>query len=151
MTKQDFIERLRRYLSGTLDHRQVNEHIRYYTEYIEAQIRQGRTEEEVMAALGDPRLIARTLTEVEEADGRNNGFREEFIEEEEQPDPRSHKLHFKGKTLQIPKWVFNVILGLVAFVIVVLVFTVISWLLPYVLLIFGVIMVYRFLRKTFKW
>ena len=36
-------------------------HIRYYEDYIQSQVRNGRTEKEVLEELGDPRLIARTL------------------------------------------------------------------------------------------
>ena len=51
MTKREFLEGLRKYLSGSLDYRKVNEHLKYYTEYIDGQIRMGRTQEEVLLKL----------------------------------------------------------------------------------------------------
>lgn len=149
MTKQDFLEGLRRYLTGSLDYRQVNEHLRYYTEYIDSQLRQGRSEEEVMAELGDPRLIAKTLTEMEGADTLNGEYREEYIEDEEQANPHDHYVHFNGKTLRIPGWLFSILLCLLVFCVLTVVFTVISWLLPYLLVIFGCVMLYRFFRRNF--
>lgn len=74
MTKREYIEKLRIALSGKASPRQVAENMRYYEDYINVEIRKGRSEEEVLAALGDPRLIARTIAE---AHGRENGgFRE---------------------------------------------------------------------------
>ncbi|MBQ9991068.1 MAG: DUF1700 domain-containing protein [Lachnospiraceae bacterium] len=148
MTKQDFLEGLRRYLSGSLDYRQVNEHLRYYTEYIDSQLRQGKTEEEVMAGLGDPRLIAKTLTEMEGADTVSGEYREEYIEDEAEPNPNDHYVHFNGKTLRVPGWLFSLLLCLVVFCVLTVVFTVISWFLPYLLVIFGCVMLYRFFRRN---
>lgn len=63
MTKQDFMERLRLALNGKVSSRQLTENLDYYDNYINTEIRKGRSEEEVMAQLGDPRLIARTIVE----------------------------------------------------------------------------------------
>ena len=66
MTKQDFLDGLRRSLSAGLETEQINEHIRYYSDYIDSQIRKGIAEEEVMASLGEPRWIAKTILGMEE-------------------------------------------------------------------------------------
>lgn len=63
MTKQEFLEKLRVSLNGKVAANQVEEHVRYYEDYINVEIRKGRDEEEVMAALGEPRLIAKTIVE----------------------------------------------------------------------------------------
>lgn len=63
MTKQDFMERLRLALNGKVGSRQLTENLDYYNNYINTEIRKGRSEEEVLAGLGDPRLIARTIVE----------------------------------------------------------------------------------------
>lgn len=62
MTRQEFTEQLRIALQGTIPQQQVNEHLRYYDNYIMEEARKGQTEEQVVAALGDPRLIAKTLS-----------------------------------------------------------------------------------------
>ena len=59
MNKQDFIDRLRMALNGRVSPGLVMDNVNYYEDYINTEIRKGRTEEEVLESLGDPRLIAR--------------------------------------------------------------------------------------------
>ncbi len=61
MGKQEFIDRLKVALNGSLASSTVAEHVRYYDDYIRAEMQKGKSEEAVMASLGDPRLIARTI------------------------------------------------------------------------------------------
>lgn len=61
MNKQDFIDRLRMALNGRVSPGLVMDNVNYYEDYINTEIRKGRTEEEVLESLGDPRLIARTI------------------------------------------------------------------------------------------
>ena len=63
MGRQDFIEGLRRALNGNVSPALVTDNLNYYNEYINSEIRKGRSEKEVLEALGDPRLIARTIIE----------------------------------------------------------------------------------------
>ena len=72
MERQDFIEGLRRALNGNVSPALVADNLNYYNEYISSEVRKGRSEEEVLEALGDPRLIARTIIEtntLEEGEG----------------------------------------------------------------------------------
>ena len=61
MGRQEFIDRLKAALNGSLASSTVAEHVRYYDDYIRAEMQKGKSEEAVMASLGDPRLIARTI------------------------------------------------------------------------------------------
>ncbi len=61
MTKFEFADILRSTLSVKLSSSEVEEHVRYYNEYIDGRIRMGESEEDVLASLGDPRLLARTI------------------------------------------------------------------------------------------
>ena len=58
MNKKEFIDGLRRSLSSINDYSFVNDTISYYENYIDSQMRMGKSEQEVMEELGDPRLIA---------------------------------------------------------------------------------------------
>lgn len=79
MTKQEFLDRLRMSLHGKILPGQVVENLQYYEDYINTEIRKGTAEEEVLAKLGDPRLLARTIVETqsgqsaEYANGRRYG------------------------------------------------------------------------------
>ncbi|MCD7837040.1 MAG: DUF1700 domain-containing protein [Lachnospiraceae bacterium] len=61
MTKKEFIDKLRAALNGRIPTAKVTENVNYYEDYINTEIRKGRTEQEVLASLGEPRLIAKTI------------------------------------------------------------------------------------------
>lgn len=61
MNKNEFLEGLREALSRNVPPAVVQEQLQYYGDYIRTEVQNGRSEEEVMAELGDPRLIARTI------------------------------------------------------------------------------------------
>lgn len=66
MTKQEFLETLGRILNRELSEQEVAENIRYYDNYITQEVRNGKIEAEVLSSLGDPRLIARTILQVDQ-------------------------------------------------------------------------------------
>lgn len=136
MNKQEFIEQLRRSLSPINDYAFVNDTIAYYENYIESQIRMGKTEHEVMQDLGDPRLIAKSIqatrTDETNADNRNEyrTYREETTK-----DKVAHTLlNLNGRTINIPSWLLKILTILVIIVVVWLVFTILSWLAPFIIL-----------------
>ena len=61
MGKIEFLRILQASLAGKVSAKIVNENVSYYEDYINTQIRMGRTEEAIMDQLGDPRLIAKTI------------------------------------------------------------------------------------------
>lgn len=66
-TKQEFIDGLRRALTGRISQEEIEEHIRYYEDYITAETRIKGTEQEVLNALGNPKLIAMSICAADEA------------------------------------------------------------------------------------
>ncbi len=65
MTKKEFLTQLQRSLGGKIESAKIAEHTAYYEEYIEIQVRKGRTEEQVVEALGAPELIAKSIWNAE--------------------------------------------------------------------------------------
>lgn len=146
MSKQEFLDGLRRSLSGGMEAHEINEHINYYSDYIDSQIRMGVSEEEVMASLGEPRLIAKTLLGMEGGET----VTEEYVEEEGAHDANYRYLNINGKTLKIPGWLFTILVCVVSFCVLTLVFALMTRLLPYFFLIIFGVMVYRFVRNIFR-
>lgn len=66
MSRQEFLQRLRDTLTGEVPGGVVEENIRYYEEYIRGEVLKGSSEEAVTEAIGDPRLIAKTIIEASE-------------------------------------------------------------------------------------
>lgn len=61
MSKNEFIQGLETALSGNVPPETVRENLIYYRDYIRTELEKGRTEQDIMDELGDPRLIARTI------------------------------------------------------------------------------------------
>ena len=61
MNRQEFLRILRETLQSRLTPQETEQHVEYYRTYIEEEIREGKTEMEILDVLGDPRLIARTI------------------------------------------------------------------------------------------
>ena len=59
--KEDFLRQIRISLSGKVSPEIIEESVRYYDDYIMMQVRKGQSEEEVLASLGDPRLLAKSI------------------------------------------------------------------------------------------
>lgn len=65
MNKYDFITSLQRHLTGKVSAEKLQELTDYYNHYIDREIRKGKSEEEVLASLGDPRLLAKSIVDAE--------------------------------------------------------------------------------------
>ena len=146
MTKQEFLDGLRRSLVSGLEASEVNEHINYYSQYIDSQIRMGMSEEEVMSSLGEPRLIAKTLLGMEDMET----VTEEYVEDEGVKDANYRYFNFNGKTIKIPGWLFTILVCVISFFVLTFVFALLTRLLPFFFMIMFGIMVYRFVRNIFR-
>ncbi|MCR4955513.1 MAG: DUF1700 domain-containing protein [Lachnospiraceae bacterium] len=77
MTRQEFIAELRNALQGQVSAATISDSVQYYESYIMQESRKGRTEEEVIEELGNPRLIAKTIIsshEGEDIDDSNRSY-----------------------------------------------------------------------------
>ena len=61
MTKKDFLTVLQEALSEELNGAQVSEQMNYYRRYFDEQTAAGRSEAQILEALGDARMIARNI------------------------------------------------------------------------------------------
>ena len=150
MNKQEFLERLRQALNGRVAPNVVTENINYYEDYINMEIRKGRSEEEVLAQLGDPRLIARTIVETNGGSQIQDGGRSTdsgrsnsggYYERGAGGNTDSY-----GRGFRIPGWMILIVLLVVVVLVVSFVFSVVSAVLPVLLPILAVL----FLVKLFR-
>ena len=77
-TKQEFIDGLRRALTGKISQSEVEEHIKYYEDYITAETRKNRSEKAVLDALGSPSLIAMSICAADAAEERVKGVNDPY-------------------------------------------------------------------------
>lgn len=106
MSRSEFLQRLRETLTGEVPGNVVEENIRYYDDYIRSEAAGGQTEEAVISAIGDPRLIARTIIDVSENAGEESRGRSPFgsfkeqgrtVYEEDDKTPRGFRFMGMGK------------------------------------------------------
>ncbi len=121
MNKYEFITNLQRHLTGKVSSEKLQELTAYYNDYIDSQIRKGRTEEEVLRELGDPRLLAKSIVETE--GGREGGgIKSKTVYEEGGQEEEK----WNGRSFRVNRIVFRVVLLLVLFGILYIVFGVIG-------------------------
>ena len=61
MKRSEFLNELKEKLSFELPERMVRENVEYYDRYIKDEVKNGRSESEVLEDLGSPQLIARSV------------------------------------------------------------------------------------------
>ena len=164
MSKQEFMENLRLALNGRVSPGVVTENLNYYNDYINMEVRKGRTEEEVLASLGDPRLIARTIVQTHgggndptsrvTADGGSytgqggNHSGQSFNRNASQSYDSYGQNNGStgGHRFRIPGWLILILILVVVVLILGVVFSVLSFLLPVLLPLLVVV----FLVKLFR-
>ena len=132
------MEKLRLALNGRVSSEILKENMQFYEDYINVEIRKGRTEEEVMEGMGDPRLIARTIAET-------SGSTKSALQEERGGEGRSLPLVFR-----LPLWVWLLAVLLILAVILSVVFSVISMVLPVLIPILLVLLLVKVFRDWFN-
>ncbi len=79
MTKREFLVQLQEALQDRISSRQVQENLEYYEHYIIEETGKGKTEEEVLRVLGDPWILARTITDASDGTDRETVYEAEGI------------------------------------------------------------------------
>ena len=148
MNKKEFLDILYNQLSGQMPEGNVAAHVQYYRNYIEEEQRKGRSEDDILNELGDPHLIARTLLDTEAAASGNPQTAEYYSEsyndhssgyngyansDSEHGKVKQHSFH-----LDLTTWYGKLAVTLIAIVVIILLCTVLSVLIP-VMVIFGIV------------
>ena len=155
MTKQEFIEELRVALTGRIPSTSVTDNVNYYEEYIDTEIQKGRPVEDVFASLGDPRLIAKTIiqtsgrngntaqsTEYQRSAYQESGYRDASGQNTYQNTDYVSNRH----GLAIPGWLAGILALLIVIVVVSILFSVLSFLMPVILVMAAVIFMVKLFR-----
>ena len=134
MGKQEFLDKLRLALNGRVTVETLSDTLTYYEDYINTEVRKGRSEEEVMNSLGDPRLIARTIIET-----KGKEFSEPSQEYERDGEAEGHRL-------AVPGWVWMIVILVVVVIVLSVVFKILAALFPFILVILAVSFLVKFFR-----
>lgn len=145
MDRTEFIDRLQRALSGGVNSSQVAENVRYYREYIDVEIRKGRSEEEVLGSLGDPRLLARSIIEANKRAGVIEGTNQNY--DEEMTGDADRKRMDISRIVRMPVWLAVLIAVVVVLLIIGVVFSLISVLAPVMIPVLIVLLVVNYVKS----
>lgn len=147
MTRTEFLEQLRQALQGNLNQALVNEHLQYYENYIIEESRKGRSEQEVVDSLGNPRLIAHTLIETSEHVGYayDEAYYEESSRENSKGQKRVHvefsqdgKWNLRYGRFKLNSWYGILLIAVIFLVVIIIVGHLLIFLLPVILAALGV-------------
>lgn len=177
MTKQEFLDSLRAALSSRVSTRAVAENISFYEDYINTQVRMGKSEAQVIEELGDPRLLARSIAEAEKRAGTGSEQEAEYRTADSGYRYESGRQgtydrgtydhgtydHWAGqsgaygygynagrqggKGYRVPLWLVICIVLLVVVLVLSLVFSVLSFLAPVLIPVMLVILTVRLFRR----
>ena len=158
MNRNEFIDKLQRTLAGGLNCNQVADNVRYYQDYIDTEIRKGRSEADVLAGLGDPRLLAKSIIEANKHagvnEGTNRGYDEEMTadssygSENRREDAYYDTTSGNGRVFRVPGWLILLIVTVVVILIMGVAFSLISVLAPIIIPILIVILLIRIFRDN---
>lgn len=122
MNQEEFIQVLRETLTGEISSQELESNINYYRTYIIEEIRIGKTEEEVLDALGEPRLIARTIINTQGfADQRTEqaGWRQEDSRQQSDHYNEQDGGHSYRRSSGSSGWLFRILVILIPILIIV--------------------------------
>lgn len=122
MNKNEFLDALSRALTGKVSANEVSQHIAYYRDYIDKQIRLGKSEEEIINELGDPRLLVKSIVNAENAASEIHGWgskTSEYTYEATDDDSEQTTYQSNRNTPKVIPW-WLVILVIIVIVIAIL-------------------------------
>lgn len=148
MNKEEFIEKLQRALAGGLNSGLVAENVRYYQDYIDTEMRKGRGEEEVLAQLGDPRLLAKSIIEANKHAGENYGTNREYDEEvaDNTQDWQADDEQPRVKRIMLPGWLIMLIATVIVVVVIGLAFSLLYLFAPVIIGILIVVLIVKIIQ-----
>lgn len=123
MSKKEFIDKLKKSLTGSIHEADVASNLEYYSDYIDSEVRKGKTEEEVIKDLGSPNLIAKTIITTNRYGGSRYVNRGSSYNNESESERQSQE-EFKPKGFGLNNWITRIIaLIIFAAIVVVLIGT----------------------------
>lgn len=147
MDRTEFIDRLQRALAGGVNSSRVAENVQYYREYIDVEIRKGRSEEEVLDSLGDPRLLAKSIIEANKRSGISEGTNRTYDEETEEDSGEEWGKIGKQNIVRVPGWLILLIAIVIFLLIIGVVFSMISFLAPIIIPVLIVILAVNYFKS----
>lgn len=135
MSKEEFLQELKEALAGDVPEAVIRDNVSYYSSYISQETAKGRSVDDIVAEIGEPFIVAKTIIEYYEAGGeRTEGagygsYRESYTDDagrdknwnQGQQNPYPH-MHY----IDLNKWYWKVLGIVILFLVMSLVFNIIG-------------------------
>ena len=141
MTKEQFIMELEQCLQGEVSAYELSDSLTYYRQYFEDEIRNGKSEEQVVEELGSPRLIARSIIDahgIEESASGNSDYGDAYSDRRDIENNNQ-----KGALQSAGKMIMTIIISALVFFIVLFL---LRALLPLAVIIIAAVLIVRLIR-----
>lgn len=132
MDRESFLNSFREALLGKVPDDIIQDNVNYYSRYIDAQMRGGKSEAQVLSELGDPRLLAHTIedsTKYAQGDYRETADAYDTVQDTQEEQGHTHLIN------RLPTWLTAILLVIVFAFVIVAVFSLLSFFAPLILLV----------------
>ena len=146
MNQNEFLSTMRGALAGKVPANIIEDNIRYYEDYIAAQMRQGKTEAEVLESLGDPRLLAKTTIEANKHAESGSAYDDSNMTYDSEENGKQ-KESWIFRFFRAPKWLQTVLVFTVVFLLIWVIGTILGAMLPFILIGLLVVFFVRLFRQ----
>ena len=147
MRQEEFLRSFQEALAGKVSDTIIQENINYYRNYINNEIRNGKTEDMVLQALGDPRLLAKTIEESNKFANGDESYTSDNSGWSFQGNRANQNTQEQGtdvrKTFKMQGWLVLLVGIVILIAVVSLVFSVLSMFAPVILVAAVGLLVYR--------
>lgn len=150
MTKRDFLEELKIALVSRVSAQEATEHLNFYEDYINTQVRMGRVEEDVLAELGEPRLLVRNIAESKKyaSDGSKKNYENTGHYAGDNETENAYSRNKKTVGIKIPGWLWGILIILIVILFFALCFSIFSFLAPVLVPLILVLILIRIWQKN---
>lgn len=125
MSREEYLKGLEAALNGEVPVSVIRENVNYYNSYISQEMAKGRTMEDIVSEIGEPRIVARTIIDSSEAAGETGdgygSYEDAGYSGSENRDPFT-KVHY----FDLNKWYWKLLLIVILFLVVSVVFSIVG-------------------------
>lgn len=144
MKQDEFIDSFCEALAGKVPDDIIQDNANYYRNYIRSEIARGKSEEEVLAQLGDARLLAKTIEESAKFARGDREYEQESTAYQTQEDAAGHEGYHH--IINLPAWLLSIIGIALTMVVIVVAFSLISFFAPVIITVIVVMMIAGLVR-----
>jgi len=149
MNCEEFLKQFQDALDGKVSENLIQENVNYYRSYINSQTAAGKSESDVLHALGDPRLLAKTIEESRKFASENQSGADygNFSSSHTYSGTDTYTDAEEKKHSRIPRWLITCIVVAIILLILSGIFRMFLFLAPYIIVCMLIVFLFRAVRN----